>query len=79
MYIVENKIVAGKEHRGYEGEALGRKMVVTFFECHPDEPDFLRRVHRENLSMHQDLLTLAELLQTHRLRFAPQTPIAPQP
>ena len=64
MYIVENKIVAGKEHRGYEGEALGMKMMITFFERPPDAPGILRRVNRENLSMQQDLLTVAELLQT---------------
>ena len=31
FYVSENKSLAGKEDRHYEGEALGRKLVVTFF------------------------------------------------
>ena len=32
VYIAENKTLSGKEDRTYEGEALGRKMAVVFFE-----------------------------------------------
>ena len=31
LYVVENKTLAGKEDRAYEGEAMGRKMVLVFF------------------------------------------------
>ena len=30
FYVSENKSLAGKEDRHYEGEALGRKLVVIF-------------------------------------------------
>ena len=32
FYIVENKILAGKENRTYEGEAAGRKMGIVLFD-----------------------------------------------
>ena len=32
LYVVENKTLAGKEYRSYEGEAMGRKLVLAFFE-----------------------------------------------
>ena len=32
FYVSENKTLAGREDRGYEGEATGRKLVVSFFE-----------------------------------------------
>ena len=32
FYIAENKTLAGKEDRAYEGEALGRKLAIVFFE-----------------------------------------------
>ena len=62
FYVAENKTLAGKEDRAYEGEALGRKLAVVFFEAGPG--GLFRRVNRETLGMHQELLTLAELLQT---------------
>ena len=62
LYIAENKTLAGKEDRTYEGEALGRKMAIVFFEDAPG--GLVRRVHRENLGMQQQLLSLAEVLQT---------------
>ena len=62
LYIAENKTLAGKEDRTYEGEALGRKMAIVFFEDAPG--GLVRRVHRESLGMHQQLLSLAEVLQT---------------
>ena len=64
LYIAANKIVAGKERRPEDAEPVGRKLAIVFFERAPDDPATLRRVHRETLSMRQDLLTLAELLQT---------------
>ena len=64
LYIAANKIVAGKERWPEDVEPIGRKLAIVFFERAPDDPATLRRVHRETLSMRQDLLTLAELLQT---------------
>ena len=62
LYIAENKTLAGKEDRTYEGEALGRKLAIVFFE--DADGALVRRVERENLGMQQKLLSLAELLQT---------------
>ena len=31
FYVAENKTLAGKEDRAYDGEALGRKLAVVFF------------------------------------------------
>ena len=62
LYIAENKTLAGKEDRSYEGEALGRKMAVVFFE--DTHGGLIRRVHRETLGMNQVLLSIAEVLQT---------------
>ena len=30
FYVAENKTLAGKEDRAYDGEALGRKLAVVF-------------------------------------------------
>ena len=62
VYIAENKTLAGREHRDHEEEALGRKMAVVFYENLPG--GLAQRVHRETLGMEQNLLTIAELLQT---------------
>ena len=62
LYIAENKTLAGKEDRTHEGEALGRKIAMVFFE--EADGGLVRRVHRDSSGMHQQLLTLAELLQT---------------
>ena len=62
FYVAENKTLAGKEDRAYDGEALGRKLAVVFFEAGPG--GLFSRVNQETLGMHQELLTLAELLQT---------------
>ena len=62
LYIAENKTLAGKEDRSYEGEALGRKMAIVFFE--QQDEGLVRRVNRETLGMQQQLLSIAELLQT---------------
>ena len=62
FYIAENKTLAGKEERTYEGEALGRKLAIVFFEEAGE--DLVRRVHRASLGMEQQLLSIAELLQT---------------
>ena len=64
LYIAENKTLAGKEDRIYEGEALGRRMAVVFFEDIPGHANMVRRVHRENMGMQQRLLSIAEVLQT---------------
>ena len=61
LYISENKSLAGKEDRTYEGEALGRKLAITFFER--ADGDLVRRTHRETLAMQPQLLTVAEILQ----------------
>ena len=62
LYIAENKTLAGKEDRSYEGEALGRKMAIVFFE--EQDEGLVRRVNRETQAMNQELLSIAELLQT---------------
>ena len=61
LYVAENKTLAGKEDRAYEGEAIGRKLAATFFVEAP-----LRRAHRLNKdqeAMKPELLTIAEILQ----------------
>ena len=62
FYVAENKTLAGKEDRTYEGEALGRKLASVFFEL--AEGGLVRRVQREGMGMQQHMLTLAEILQT---------------
>ena len=62
IYISENKTLAGREDRGYEGEATGRKLVVSFFETLPDGR--VRRTIRGGTSLHPQLLTIAEILQS---------------
>jgi hypothetical protein len=62
IYISENKTLAGKEDRPYEGEASGRKLVVSFFEDAGE--GLVQRVDRTTLVLKQHLLSLAELLQT---------------
>ena len=62
IYISENKTLAGREDRGYEGEATGRKLVVSFFETLPD--GLVRRIIRGGTSLHPQLLTIAEILQS---------------
>ena len=62
IYVSENKTLAGREDRGYEGEATGRKLVVSFFETLPD--GLVRRTIRGGTSLHPQLLTIAEILQS---------------
>ena len=62
LYVGENKTLAGKEDRAYEGEAMGRKLALVFFE--DADAGMVRRVDRGFVGMQQELLTLAELLQT---------------
>jgi hypothetical protein len=62
LYVAENKTLAGREERSYEGEALGRKMAVVFFEDHGG--GLVKRVNRESFGMQQTLLSIAEVLQT---------------
>ena len=47
LYVAENKTLSGKEDRVYEGEALGRKMAIVFFENAPGPGSLVRRVNRE--------------------------------
>ena len=61
IYISENKTLAGREDRGYEGEATGRKLMVSFFETIPG--GMVRRIIRDGASLHPQLLTVAEILQ----------------
>jgi len=62
LYIAENKVLAGREDRTYEGEALGRKMAIVFFE--DTDAGLVRWVSRETVCVHQVLLNSAEILQT---------------
>ena len=75
LYIAENKTLAGKEDRIYEGEALGRKIAVVVFE--DMDGDLVRRVHRETLGMQQVLLSIAEILQTLAPELVPVEPDRP--
>jgi hypothetical protein len=61
VYVSENKTLAGREDRAYEGEATGRKLVVSFFE--DLEGGLVRRVDRTGTSLKLQLLTIAEILQ----------------
>jgi len=60
FYVSENKTLASKEDRTYEGEASGRKLVLTFFEHVPG--GLVQRVDKGTLGMKLQLLTLAEIL-----------------
>ena len=60
LYIAENKTLAGKEDRSYEGEALGRKLAFVFYE--DMDGGLARRVNRETMAMKQELLSIAEVL-----------------
>ena len=62
FYVSENKTLAGREDRAYEGEATGRKLVVSFFE--DLEGGLVRRVLREGTSLQPQLLTIAEIIQS---------------
>ena len=62
LYIADNKTLPGKEDRSYEGEALGRKLAVVFFERLPEPGSLVQRARRDTQGMHQSLLTVAELL-----------------
>ena len=64
LYVAENKTLGGKEDRIYDGEALGRKLVIVFFEDLPGHAGLVRRVNRESLGLKQVLLSIAELLKT---------------
>ena len=62
FYINENKVLASRQGRG-EGEAVGRNMVLTFFEVFEGHPGMVRRVDRRDGAMHPRQMTIAELLQ----------------
>ena len=61
LYVSENKTLAGKEDRNLEGEAIGRKLVVTFFEEGGD--GLVHRVDRDGCTLKPQLLNIAEVLQ----------------
>ena len=77
LYIAENKTLAGKENRSYEGEALGRKMAVVFFQDMPGPGDLVKRVQNETMCMQQVLLSVAEILQTIGVHGIPADPNRP--
>lgn len=62
FYVNENKVLAGRQERG-EGEAVGRSLVLTFFEAFEGHPGMARRVDRRDESMRPRQMTIAELLQ----------------
>ena len=47
FYMSENKTLVGKADRTYEGESMGRKLAIVFFE--DDGGGLVRRVHRDSL------------------------------
>ena len=61
IYVAENKTLAGNEDRVTEGEAAGRRLVVTFFEDRAD--GLAHRVDSSGTSLTPQLLSIAELLQ----------------
>ena len=61
LYVAENKTLAGKEVRTYEGEAQGRKLAVVLFEYMGQ--DLVMRVNRQGLGMQQELMSIAEIIQ----------------
>ena len=61
IYVSENKSLAGKEDKAIDGEASGRKLVVTFFEDGDD--GLAHRVDREGCALRPQLLNIAEMLQ----------------
>ena len=61
IYVSENKSLAGKEDKAIDGEASGRKLVVTFFEDGDD--GLVYRVDREGCALRPQLLNIAEMLQ----------------
>ena len=62
LYIMESKTLAGKEARNYEGEAIGRKLVVVFYRAREGPEGIVERVEDSSLAMRPQLLTLAEIL-----------------
>lgn len=66
LYVSENKTLGGKEERSYEGEGLGRKLAVTFFEQAGEGEGLVQRVEKAGLAMTPRLLTVAEVLQAWR-------------
>lgn len=72
VYVQENKTLAGKEDKDYEGEAVGRHMVVVPFERLVG--NLLQRVSRSRSGMQGTLLSVAELAQTLGLGVAPADP-----
>ena len=76
LYVVENKTPAGKEDRSYEGEAMGRKLVLAVFE--QMDNGLVRRVHRGSKicsplqsscrQLEESLYLLTQIAQRWKLR-----------
>ena len=52
FYIADNKTLAGREDRAYEGEALECMLAVVFSQNLPGTGGLAPRVPRETLGMH---------------------------
>ena len=74
LHVAENKTLAGREERAYEGEALGRKVAFVMFEAMPGGGGLVRRVHRDSDGVQQLLMSIAEVLQTLRPLAVPVDP-----
>ena len=72
LYVVENKTLAGKEDRSYEGEAVGRKLTLAFFEDH--DAGLVRRVDRSTSGLSKQLLNVAEVIQSLGVAALPPDP-----
>ena len=72
LYVVENKTLAGREDKSYEDEAVGRKLSLAFFES--GEGDLVQRADRSSSGLSQQLLNVAELLQTLGVVVLPPDP-----
>ena len=70
FYVLENKTLGGREHPG-EGEAVGRKLILVFYQRVGDR-NLVQPVDRDRLSPR--LLTIAELLQACGLDDLPADP-----
>ena len=62
LYVSENKTLAGKENQLLDGEACGRKLVVTFFEY--GEDGLAHRVDRDGCTLRPQLRSIAKILQS---------------
>ena len=73
LYVAENKTLAGKEERTYEGEALGRRLAIVFVE--DIDGCLVRCVNRESPATKQEFISIAEILQTIDATALPPDPM----